>query len=97
MVQRVGGARRKTRGTFKKTHNQRGKMSLRQFFQEFAEGQKVLLKAEPSYQKGIYYRRYHGKVGTVLGKQGACYQVALKNGGVSKILIVHPVHLRAQQ
>ena len=94
MVQRIGGQRRKTRHKFAKSIRERGKVSLRSFFREFKEGDKVLLYAEPAYQKGIYFRRFHGKSGKIAGKQGNCYKVKIKDGGKEKNIVVHPVHLR---
>ena len=94
MVQRIGGTRRKSRKTFRKNVRERGKFSLTKFFQKFDQGQNVVLKAEPSYQKALYHARLHGKLGIVTGKRGRCYEVTIKDGGVSKMLIVHPIHLK---
>jgi len=93
MVQRVGGARRKTRGKFSKSVRQKGKFSVNKFFQDFNDGEQVVLKAESSYQRGMYFRRFHGKSGIVKGKQGKCYQISIKDRTKAKTLIVHPVHL----
>ncbi len=88
-----GGFRRKTRSKFTKNYKTKGKISLKKFFQDFKEGDKVVLKAETAYQKGMYYPRFHGKSGLILGKQGECCQVLIKDGRKEKLLIVHPVHL----
>ncbi len=88
-----GSFRRKTRHKLKKNYKQKGKISIRQFFQEFKEGDRVVLKAEPAYQKGMYYPRFHGKSGLILNKKGHCYEVLIKDGNKEKLLIVHPVHL----
>jgi len=47
--------------------------------QSFKIGDKVLLKAEPAYQKAMYFPRYHGKIGIVQGKQGKCYIIKIKD------------------
>ena len=94
MVQRIGGNRRKTRFKLQKTNRTRTKVSLTKYFQIFDNGQKVLLYAEPSIHKGMYFPRFHGKVGKVSGKQGACYYVTIKDESKEKKLLVHPVHLR---
>lgn len=93
MVDRIGGFRRKTRQKFRKNVNDSGKLSQRKFFQTFEVGEKVRLKAEPSYQKGMYFPRFHGKVGIVGGRTGRCYEVKIKDFSKEKTLIVHPVHL----
>ncbi|MBN2567258.1 50S ribosomal protein L21e [Candidatus Woesearchaeota archaeon] len=96
MVQRIGGSRRKTRGIMRRGVREKGKVSISRFFQVFSEGDKVVLKANPAHQGGVYHRRFHGKVAEVTGKQGECYTVTLKDGGKAKGLIVHPVHLQRQ-
>ena len=97
MVTRIGGSRRKTRYKLKKTNRQKGKISLSKYFQSFKEGEKVLLHAEPAIQAGMYHPRYHGKVGIVVGKQGRCYKVDLKDHNKKKQMLVHPVHMRKVQ
>jgi len=94
MVMRIGGMRRKTRYKLKKELRQKGKLSLRRYFQAFETGDKVYLSAEPAVQKGMYHPRFFGKAGTVCGKRGNCYQVAITDGDKDKTLLVHPVHLK---
>lgn len=94
MVTRVGGSRRKTRYKMSRSMRQKGKLSITAFMQEFAIGDAVTLVADSVYQGGMYDRRSHGKSGQIVGKQGECYQVAIMDGRVTKIQIVHPVHLR---
>ena len=95
MGARLGGSRRKTRQIMLKDRRKKGKLSLRAFFQELKPGQKVSLKAEPSYHKGLYcIRRFHGKVCVVDEKVGTCYRLLLDDHGKRKTLIVHPVHLK---
>jgi len=77
-----------------KSLRSKGKISLTRFFQRFKEGDRVVLKTEPAYQKGGFHRRYHGKAGKVEGKQGRCYLVKIKDGGKHKTLIAHPIHLQ---
>ena len=94
MVMRIGGARRKTRDKYKKNIRDKGKLSLKRFFKEYKIGEKVVLSAEPAYQKGIYHRRFHGKSGIITGSQGECYYVTLKDGRVEKNVLVHRVHIK---
>lgn len=94
MVQRQGGFRRGTRYKLQKNVRQKGKVSQRKFFQKLEAGDRVKLTADPAYQKGMYFPRYHGKVGVVKGKKGSCYDVAIKDQNKEKILIIHPVHLK---
>lgn len=92
-MKRVGGNRRKSRYKMKKSVSEKGKLHISRFMQKYEEGDKVLLKAYPSYQKGLFCLRFHGKVGEIKTKQGDCYGVAIKDGNKAKVCIVHPVHL----
>lgn len=94
MVTRIGGSRRKTRSLFKKHYKKKGKISLSNYFQEFKEGDKVSLIAEPAVQNGMYHSKFHNKAGLVIGKRGSCYEVLIQDGKKEKMIIVHPVHLR---
>jgi len=94
MANRQGGFRRRTRSKFTKDRTDKGKISHRDFLQKFKEGDKVKLIAEPAYQKGMYYPRYHGFEGMIKGQKGECYNVEISDHGRAKVLIVHPVHLR---
>ena len=94
MVTRNGGARRKTRQKFSKNYKDKGKISLRSFLQTLEMGDKVALTAEPAVQSGLYFRRFHGRIGTVSKKLGTCYEVTIRDYEKTKHIIVHPVHLR---
>jgi len=94
MVTRIGGFRRRTRNKFRKHAKNKGKISLTRYFQEFKKGDIVHLGVEPAVQKGMYNPRFFGKSGTILEKRGRCYEVAIKDSGKEKVLIVHPVHLK---
>jgi len=94
MAKRIGGFRRKTRHKLSKPLREKGKISLKRYFQKFKPGDKVVLKSEPSIHKGMYHPRFHGKSGIVKQKKGICYKVLIKDNKKEKILVVHPVHLR---
>ena len=94
MTQRIGTYRRKTRSELTKPLRERGKLSLRKFFQKFNEGDAVILKLDPTYQKGNFHSRFHGRHGIIKGKQGNCYMIAINDKGKDKSLLVHPVHLK---
>lgn len=94
MVKRIGTARRKTRNILRKSPKNRGKLSLTKYFATFEDGQKVVLKAEPSVIKGMYFPRFHGKIGVIDGMKGKCYNVKIKDGNKPKVVTVHPVHLK---
>tara|TARA_Y100000310_G_C20700699_1_gene829581 strand:+ start:1009 stop:1299 length:291 start_codon:yes stop_codon:yes gene_type:complete len=94
MATRMGGLRRKTRSKLRKRPSEKGKISIRRYFQILKEGEMVCLKAEPAVQKGMYNPRFHGKTGKIIGKEGRCYKVLLKDKTKEKIIVTHPIHLK---
>lgn len=94
MVKKKGGLRRKTRHKMLKPIREKGKINFTRYLQEFKDGDRVALKAEPAVQKGMYHPRFHGKLGTVKAKAGKCYEIKINDKGKDKLLIVHPVHLK---
>ncbi|MFT7615295.1 MAG: large subunit ribosomal protein L21e [Candidatus Woesearchaeota archaeon] len=96
MATRTGGARRKTRHKFQVSIREKGKISIRRYLQSFETGERVLLKAQPSIHKALYFRRFHSLSGIITGKQGSCYKVAINDQNKKKIVLTHPAHLVKQ-
>ena len=94
MVKRVGTSRRKTRHLYKVSKKMKGKLPVSEFVKKLKIGEMVQLVAQPSITKGIYFRRFHGRMGSVTGMQGNCYKVRIKDGGKEKTLIIAAVHLQ---
>ncbi len=94
MVKRSRGYRSRTRNVLKKHPRKRGLFPPARILYEYKEGEKVAIIIDPSVHKGMPHRRYHGKVGTVVGKRGRAYVVHVRDGGKIKTLIVRPEHLR---
>jgi large subunit ribosomal protein L21e len=92
MVLTSWGFRRKTRR--KLAGQMRDKFKSETFLKEFAVGDKVVVRQNPTSQKGMPYPRYLGKVGTVTGKRGSSYVIDVRTGGVVNELQVRPEHLR---
>lgn len=97
MTRRKGGIRKRSRRKLAKHVRRKGKISITNFFASFNANDKVALLAEPAIQKGMYNSRFHGKIGTIKGKRGRCYEVEIKDGSARKTLIVHPIHLKRLQ
>jgi large subunit ribosomal protein L21e len=91
---RIGGLRRKKVKIFTKQQKNKGKVSLRRYLSEFNVGDRVSLTIEPAVHEGTYCPRFVGKSGTILAKKGTCYEVQIMDFAKSKVLIVHPVHMR---
>lgn len=87
------GYRSKTRRLLKKKPREKGKIRLGKLLCEYQPGNSVVIKIDPSVQKGMPHRRYHGKVGTIVGKRGRSYVVNVTQGDAVKEIIVRPEHL----
>lgn len=96
MVKRIGTSQRKTRHKFTRHYRTRGKISISQYFQQLNPGDKVNLKINSIMQTGRFSPRFHGLTGTVIGRQGFCYQVEVVDGHKAKRIFVHPLHLVKQ-
>ncbi|MBI2144406.1 50S ribosomal protein L21e [Candidatus Woesearchaeota archaeon] len=94
MVKRVGTSRRKAKHMFSVPKKEKGKLPVSEFVKKLETGEQVQLNLKPSITKGAYFRRFRGRMGTVVGMQGSCYKVKIKDGGKDKELIVGAVHLR---
>lgn len=93
-MKRVGGFRRKSRYKMRQSISNRGKLPITKYLQTFEIGEKVILKAEPSHQGGLFFLRFQGKIGDVVKQQGECYLVRIKDGKKLKQCLVHPIHLK---
>lgn len=94
MVQKKKGKFSDTRKRLKKHIRDRGKVKISKFLQQFEEGDKVVIVPEPSYQKGLPFRRFWGKIAKVVGKRGEATIVELKDGNKVKRVIAANVHLK---
>ena len=68
MVKKSRGVQAKTRQLFKRGVRER--TTVNKILEEFKEGSKVIIKIDPSSQKGRPFRRFQGKMGTVIEKRG---------------------------
>ncbi len=94
MAKRTGTSVRKSRYIRSKHLRNHGKFSIAKYLQEYDVGEKVLLHIEPAVQEGFYHRRFFGRSGEIVAKQGSCYVVKIKDQKSTKKIVVHPVHLR---
>ncbi|MFB6099664.1 MAG: 50S ribosomal protein L21e [Candidatus Nanohalobium sp.] len=75
----------------------RDKTTVNEYLKEFEEGEKVLIKIDPSVQEGRPHVRFHGKTVEVTGMQGDSYEVKFDDGNVEKTLYIPPVHLKRNE
>ncbi len=93
MVKSSKGFRSRSRGTFTKEVRERGLPPITRFLREFAIGEKVAVRIEPSDPHGQPHPRYQGRTCTVVEKVGRAYRVEFLDGGKRKQLIATPIHL----
>lgn len=87
------GYRRRTRN-LRVNVRDRGKIKINRYLQKFKEGDVVSIAIDPSYQ-AIPHPRFNGKSGKVVGRQGRCYYVEIRDCEKKKNVIVAPEHLNA--
>ncbi|MFO8133251.1 MAG: 50S ribosomal protein L21e [Thermoplasmatota archaeon] len=96
MAKRSKGTRSKTRHVFRKKPRERGLSPITRALQQFEKGDRVSVVIDPSIQKGMPHRRFHGKTGYVTGRQGNSYTVDVRQGNAVKTVIARPEHLRKE-
>ncbi len=71
------GYRRKTRQLL----SSEGKRGLSYLLNKYEVGDKVVIKIDPAYPRGMPHRRFHGKVGTIeeIGKRSILLNVMIGN------------------
>ena len=87
------GYRAGTRRLLKKEPRERGKIRLSKLLYEYDPGSQVVIKIDPSVQKGMPHRRYHGKIGTIVNRRGRGYVVSVAQGEAVKEIVVRSEHL----
>jgi large subunit ribosomal protein L21e len=89
------GYRARTRALLSKKPREKGKLCLGKLLQNYQLGNKVCIKIDPSVHKGMPHKRFHGKIGEIVGKRGRSYIVEVKFGRETKNVIVRPEHLKS--
>lgn len=94
LVKRSVGYRSRTRKLLSKRPREKGLSPLSKIMYPYKENDKVAIVIDPSMHKGMPHRRYHGKVGVLVGKRGKAYVVKVNLGEKEKTLIIRPQHLK---
>ncbi|MDH5811444.1 MAG: 50S ribosomal protein L21e [Candidatus Methanomethylicaceae archaeon] len=87
------GYRNRTRSLLRKGVREKGRSPVSKLLREYAVGERVTVKIDPSCVKGMPHRRYHGRTGVVLGKRGRAYVLKMFMGGYEKTIIARPEHI----
>jgi len=92
--ERTHGLRYKCRKLLKKSPRERGMPGLSRLMYEYNVGDRVVIRIDPTYISTAPHRRYHGKVGTIIGRQGRAYLIEVYLGGKRKIIVTTKDHIR---
>ncbi|MFB6193313.1 MAG: 50S ribosomal protein L21e [Candidatus Nanohaloarchaea archaeon] len=92
MAEKSRGALHGSRKKFKR--DQGDKTKVNDYLKQFEEGEKALIKVDPSVQDGRPHARFHGTTVEVTGERGDSYEVKFNDGGQEKTLYIPPVHLQ---
>ena len=74
--------------------SKRKKFKVEPFLQEFKEGERVVVKQDPSSHGGMPHIRFKGKIGIIKSKRGSAYVLSMKIGNKEKEIIAGPEHLK---
>lgn len=77
----------------KKKMRTKGKIQFSKYFQELKKGDTIAVVREPSVSSN-FPERLQGRTGTVEGKRGKVYIVAIKDQNQEKKFLIEPIHLK---
>jgi ribosomal protein L21E len=77
----------------RKTVKEKGKLSLKKYFQEFKIGDKVAIIRDQALNPGFPHR-IQGRTGNVIGTRGCGYLIKLNEGNMVKVHIIRASHLK---
>lgn len=86
------GYRNRTRKLLRKRVRERSNPITR-ILMDYNEGDRVAIKIDSSFVKGMPHRRFHGKTGIIMGRRGRAYIVKVLMGGFEKTIITRPEHI----
>ena len=91
------GIRRRTRGIMRRPPRERGLSPITRSLAKYDTGAKVNIKIDPSIHTGQPHSRFHGKTGTVIGRQGRAYMLEVRMGNKLKQVVISAAHLRTNE
>ena len=92
-MKRSKGIRNRNRTLLRRKPRDKGKNPLGRLLIPYAPGQMVTISINPSVQKGMHHRRYHGRVGTIAEKRGRAYVIEVASGKFPRLIIARPEHI----
>src|SRR6266516_1538204 len=92
-MKRSKGIRNRNRTLLRRKPRDKGKNPLGRLLIPYSPGQMVTISINPSVQKGMPHRRYHGRVGTIAEKRGRAYVIEVASGKFPRLIIARPEHI----
>src|SRR5207245_11364319 len=92
-MKRSKGIRNRNRTLLRRKPRDRGKQPLGRLLIAYAPGQMLKIMINPSVQKGMPHRRYHGRVGTIAEKRGSSYVVEVTETNTPRMVVARPEHI----
>ena len=87
------GFRRKSRKLLRKKGNEGFIRKLLENM-NLKRGDSVVIKINPAFHRGMPHRRFHGKIGVVIGKRGRAFEIKVGKENKERKLIIRPEHLQ---
>ena len=92
-MRRSHGTRQGTRSILRKSKLDRRRIDIRRIMHDYNPGDRVAIVLDGAQQQGMPHRRFQGKVGTIVERQGPAYVVDFYDGNMAKTVIARPEHL----
>lgn len=89
------GPRSSTRRKLSKKFGE--KFTVTPYLQDFKPKDRVVIKIDPSSQKGMPHHRFKGLIGEVREKRGDAFVLDVMVGNKVKTVISRPEHLKQQK
>src|SRR5205809_7260255 len=92
-MKRSKGIRNRNRTLLRRKPRDKGENPLGTLLIPYTPGQMVTISINPSVQKGMPLRRYHGPVGTIAAQRGSAYVIQVATGKYPRLILDKPEHI----
>src|SRR2546430_17344439 len=92
-MKRSKGIRNRNRTLLRRKPRDKGNNPLGRLMIPYAPGQMVTISINPSLQKGMPHRIYHGRVSMIAEKRGRAYVIEVAAVKFPRLIIAIPEHI----
>jgi large subunit ribosomal protein L21e len=92
-MKRSKGTRQGTRSILRKSKSDKSRIDIARLMHDYQEGDKVAIVLDAAQQGGMPHRRFQGRTGQIVKRQGVAWVVAVKDGNMSKTVVARAEHL----